>query len=169
MVQEYRPQDYWACVECEQLKLNSDLWVEKSGCFCLHHPRCWMVRRQQLAFCVPVLIKKKASSKMFSKFRIFCAVFTLLWREQTLLWMISGILPPIIFENIFSFLSACGFWTIYFEPSVTWCCQHSPPPCMPSVCAWRVLTPSWSACRQLLQSGVKLFITKRICQHVLWN
>lgn len=31
-IQENRPWDY--CVEFEPLKLNSDLWVEKSGCSC---------------------------------------------------------------------------------------------------------------------------------------
>ena len=34
---------------------------KKSGCFCLHLPRCWMVRYQQLALHMLVLTKKQAS------------------------------------------------------------------------------------------------------------
>lgn len=105
------------CVEFEQLKLNSDLWVEKSGCFCLYHPGCWMMGYQQLAFSVLVLIISRQAAKCLSSSEFyFCVVFTSLLRERTLLWMISWILLPIIFEIYLAFcqhvVSEPFFWVI---------------------------------------------------------
>lgn len=61
-----------------------------------------------------------------------------------------------------SCLSAWGFWGISFESLIM--AVFPIPPRMPSVCMWRVLTLSWSACRQLLQRDVKLFLTQWICE-----
>ena len=152
-------------------------WKRKSGCFCLHRPRCWMVRYQQLALGMLVLTKSRQAETCLSSSEFYsCVVFTSLLREQTHLWMISWVLPPIICAIYLAFCQHVVPKSFFF--CVIGSCQHCQqppfplrplPPRMPSVCAWRVLTLSWWACRQLLRSGVKLFITKWVCQHVLWN
>lgn len=72
-------------------------WKKKSGCFCLHCPRCWMVRYQQLALRMLVLTKSRQAETCLSSSEFYsCVVFTSLLWEQTHLWMISWVLPPII-------------------------------------------------------------------------
>lgn len=103
---------------------------KKSGCFCLHLPRCWMVRYQQLALRMLVLTKKQASRDVSFNFRILLmyGVYFSFKRANTFM---NDILSPSsnYLCSILSSLSACGSGTIFifFESSGVVGIASSPP------------------------------------------
>ena len=69
---------------------------KKSGCFCLHRPRCWMVRYQQLALHMLILTKSRQAETCLSSSEFYsCVVFTsLLSQNQIEMRPISLALAP---------------------------------------------------------------------------
>lgn len=108
-------------------------WKKKSGCFCLHCPRCWMVRYQQLALRMLVLTKSRQAETCLSSSEFYsCVVFTSLLWEQTHLWMISWVLPPIICAIYLAFcqhvVPKSFFFLSHWELSALPAAPLPPPP-----------------------------------------